>query len=153
MRDQQKATPREAKTVPSARILSFFLAIAALFSLPHWAETTMITSNIIHRIFHIRWNDSTGTGFTIDRASKQYLVTARHVVHGIKSGNSMKIFHDKEWKNLVVNVVGVGKGSVDVAVLGCSVRLSPSLPLVASTGGLVYGQPVSFLGYPFGWDA
>ena len=112
----------------------------------------MITSNVIHRTFHIRWNDSTGTGFTIDHGSKQYLVTARHVVHGIESGNTIKIFHDKEWKDLVVNVVGIGKDGVDVAVLACSVRLSPSHPLVASSAHLSYGQSVSFLGYPFGWD-
>ncbi|MCY3954819.1 MAG: serine protease [Nitrospira sp.] len=113
----------------------------------------MITTNVIHRTFHILWNDNTGTGFTIDHKSKQYLVTARHVVHEIKSGDAIKIFHDKEWKDLVVNVVGVGSGEVDAAILACSVRLSPAYPLVASIAHLGYGQHVSFLGYPFGWDA
>ena len=113
----------------------------------------VITSNIIHRTFRIGWNNSTGTSFTIDHGSKQYLVTARHVVEGIESDKAIKIFHDKEWKDLDVNVVGIGKGEVDVAVLSCSIRLSPSLPLVAATGGYTLGQPVSFLGYPFGWDS
>ena len=89
----------------------------------------------------------------MDHASKQYLVTARHVVPGIKSGNAIKIFHEKDWRDLDVNVVGIGKGQVDVAVLACSVQLSPSHPLVPSTAGLVYGQSVSFLGYPFGWNS
>ena len=62
------------------------------------------------------------------------------------------ITSNKEWKDLVVNVVGIGSGAVDVAVLACSVRLSPPLPLVTSLADLAYGQPVSFLGYPFGWD-
>ena len=110
----------------------------------------MITSNIIHRTFHIQWNGDTGMGFTIDHGSKQYLVTARHVVEGIESGRSIKIFHNKEWKDLVVNVVGIGKGDLDVAVLACSVRLSPSHLLVASSEDIAYGQTVSFLGYPFG---
>ena len=112
----------------------------------------MITSNIIHRTFFVRWNDSTGTAFSVDRGYKQYLVTTRHVVHGIESGQAIKIFHEKTWKDLVVKVVGIGEGEVDVAVLACLVRLSPSLPLLASAEGLAYGQPVSFLGYPFGWD-
>ena len=113
----------------------------------------MITSNVIHRTFHIGWNGFTGTGFTIDHGSKQYLVTARHVVEGIESGKVIKIFHDKEWKDLVVNVVGISKSKkMDVAVLACSIRLSPSLPLVASTKSLRLGQRVSFLGYPFGLD-
>lgn len=144
--------PEKQNRFPATRMLLVFLVFAALFSFPQRADATMITSNIIHRTFHIRWNNSTGTGFTIDRGSKQYLVTARHVVHGIESGHVIKIFHDKEWKDLVVNVVGIGKGDVDVAVLACSVRLSPSLPLVASAEDIFYGQQVSFLGYPFGWD-
>ena len=130
-----------------------FLVLAALFPLPLGAEAMMITSNVIHRTFYIRWNDSIGTSFTIDHGSKQYLVTARHVVDGIESGKDIKIFHDKQWKDLGVNVVGIGKGHIDVAVLACSIPLSPSLPLVASTKSLRLGQRVSFLGYPFGWDA
>ena len=54
----------------------------------------MITSNVIQRTFHIRRDNSTGTAFTIDRGSKQYLVTARHVVEGIESGNAIEIFHE-----------------------------------------------------------
>ena len=113
----------------------------------------VITSNIIQRTFLIGWNNSTGTGFTIDRESKQYLVTARHVVDGIESGKAIKLFHDKRWKDFFVNVVGIGKGDVDVAVLAFSSRLSPSFPLVAATGDYALGQPVSFLGYPFGWNS
>lgn len=149
----KRGLPGRRKRFLTAHILLIFLVFAALFSFPPGVDATMITTNIIHRTFHIRWNDSTGTGFTIDHNSKQYLVTARHVVHGIESGNAIKIFHDEEWKNLVVNVVGIGKGDVDVAVLACSVRLSPSHPLIASAEDIVYGQPVSFLGYPFGWHA
>ena len=149
----KSALQERRKRFPTPHILLVFLVFAVLFSFPQGAETTMITTNIIHRTFHIRWNDSTGTGFTVDRGSKQYLVTARHVVHGIESGNAINVYHDNEWKSLVVNVVGIGKGDVDVAVLACSVRLSPSHPLIASEAQLGYGQPVSFLGYPFGGDA
>ena len=149
----KRALLERRKRFPAARIPLVSLILVAFFSFSQGAEATMVTSNIIHRTFHIRWNDSTGTAFTVDRGSKQYLITARHVVKDIRSGNAIKIFHEKEWKDLVVNVVGIGKENVDVAVLACSVRLSPSLPLVASAEGLVYGQPVSFLGYPFGWDA
>ena len=112
----------------------------------------MITSNVIHRTFHIGWNGFAGTAFTIDHGSKQYLVTARHVVEGIESGKAIKIFRDKEWKDLVVNVVGIGKSKkMDVAVLACSTLLSPPFQLVASLEHLGPGQTISFLGYPFGW--
>ena len=57
----------------------------------------MITRNVIQRIFHIKRDNSTGTAFTIDRRSKQYLVTARHVVEDIESGNTIEIFHEGQW--------------------------------------------------------
>lgn len=112
-----------------------------------------ITSNIIQRVLPIGWNNLTGTGFTVDHGSKQYLVTARHVVPGIKSGNTIKVFHENNWRDLNINVVGIGKGEVDVAVLASSIQLSPLHPLVPSMAGLDYGQSVSFLGYPFGWNS
>ena len=112
---------------------------------------TMVTTNVIYRTFHIQWNEDRGTAFTIDHGKRQYLVTARHVVEGIESGDNIGIFHEKEWKSLAVKVVGIGQGVIDVAVLACSFRLSPSFPLEASLESLAYGQSVAFLGYPFGW--
>ena len=115
--------------------------------------TSMITTNVLFRVFHIAWGDSTGTAFTIDHASMQYLVTARHVVKGIGSGDSLRVFHEEQWKNLSVDVVGIGDGDADVAVLSCPIRLSPSFDLAASQANLTYGQQIFFLGYPFGMDS
>ena len=112
----------------------------------------MITTNVIQRTFHIRYGSITGTAFAIDRDNKQYLITARHVVKNITSGSSVAIFHERQWQNTSIQVVGIGAGETDVAVLACPVRLAPPYPLEASSKGLVYGQPVYFLGFPFGWD-
>ena len=112
----------------------------------------MITTNVLQRTFHIRYGEGTGTAFAIDRDGKQYLVTAKHVVEGITSGNSLAIYHEKKWKNINIEVVGCGDGATDVAVLGCRVRLAPSHPLEASMEELIYGQKVYFVGFPFGWD-
>ena len=112
----------------------------------------MITANVIHRTFRIKWGDSVGTAFTVDLESKQYLVTARHVVEGIVTGDCINIFHEKEWIDIPVKVVGIGDGEMDVAVLSCPIQLSPPHPLDASSAGLVLGQQVYFVGFPFGWD-
>ena len=69
----------------------------------------MITTNAIQRTFHIKRGDASGTAFAIDRASRQYLVTARHVVDGITSGDTIAVFHENQWKNVTVDVVGIGK--------------------------------------------
>ena len=113
----------------------------------------MITTNVLSRVFHIAWGDSTGTAFAVDHASKQYLVTARHVVKEIDSGDSIRVFHEEQWKNLAVDVVGIGDGDADVAVLSCPIRISPSLDLAASQANLIYGQQVFFLGYPYEMDS
>lgn len=112
----------------------------------------MITTNVIYRIFHIRFGSASGTAFAIDRNDRQYLITARHVVQGITSGSHIDIFHERQWKTIEVTVVGVGSGQIDVTVLACPVRLAPPYPLRASSAGILYGQSVFFLGYPFGWD-
>ena len=71
----------------------------------------MITTNVLSRVFHIAWRDSTGTAFAIDHASKQYLVTARHVVKGIDSGDSIRVFHEEQWENLTVARVSSATGT------------------------------------------
>ena len=112
----------------------------------------MITNNVYERTFHIKFGNSTGTAFTIDKDSRQYIATARHVVEGITSGDVVSIYHDRQWKEIRVNVIGVGKGEADIAVLATSIQLSPTHLLEANEGGLTYGQQVYFLGFPFGWD-
>ena len=85
---------------------------------------SMVTSNVIQRVFKIRRGESQGTAFTIDRAGRQYLVTARHVIESVSVG-SLSIWHEEQWKALAVNVVGVGEGEVDVAVLAPLFQISP----------------------------
>ena len=116
---------------------------------------TKITKNIIQRMFHISRDNKTGSAFTFDRGGKQYLVTARHVVEGIASSDSILIAQTKRWKIIDINVVGVGEGEADVAVLACQLQLSPTHPLepVGPQAEFFYGQQAYFLGFPFGWDS
>ena len=111
----------------------------------------MINFEVINRIFHIRLGNAFGTAFAIDRNGKQYVITARHVVEGISTGDELQIFHEKRWKRTRVDVVGIGEKAVDVAVLACPIQLAPPYPLEASCDGLKYGQSIYFLGFPFGW--
>ena len=113
----------------------------------------MITANAIQRTFQIRQGNSTGTAFAIDRDDRQYLITARHVVKSFASGGCLGVFHDRQWKNVTAKVIGIGSNEIDVAVFACDVRLAPPHALEASNAGLIYGQTVYFLGFPFGWDS
>ena len=70
----------------------------------------IVTSNVLHRTFLIKWRSSLGTAFTIDYGERQYLITARHNIKGIKTGDPIEIFHEVNWKLLEVDLVGVGEG-------------------------------------------
>lgn len=97
----------------------------------------------------MRWHDKHGTCFTIDVDGKQYLCTARHCVKGFNS-DAINIFHEGAWKKLGVKLVGYGSKDTDICVMSPEVQLSPSWPVIPTADGLLIGQDVFFLGFPYG---
>lgn len=110
----------------------------------------MITTNAIQRTFHIKVGDSTGTCFTIDVDNKQYLVTAKHIVSDLADTSNIEIFHEQQWKNIEVTIVGHCDGEIDISVLTTNLQISPTHPLEPTSAGMTYGQDVYFLGFPYG---
>lgn len=110
----------------------------------------MITTNVIARTFQVECSQKTGTCFSLDIDQRQYLITARHIVEGINNNNSILIFHDGKWKTLDVELVWLSETEEDIAILAPSIQISPALPLIPSMDGVIYGQDVFFLGFPFG---
>ncbi len=111
----------------------------------------MITGNIIHRVFRIGWGDGGGTAFSVDVDGREYLVTAAHVVAGLPDeGGEIEIFSRGSFKALPVRVVGRSSGPLDTAVLATDSPVAvPNLPAEPSADGIVYGQDVYFLGFPY----
>jgi hypothetical protein len=110
----------------------------------------MITSNVIQRTFHINYLGSSGTCFTVDIDNKQYLITAKHIVSKIHDKDVIKLFHEGSWKDLNVYLVGHGHGEIDISVLKADIQLSPTHSLEPTSEGIIYGQDVFFLGFPYG---
>ena len=110
----------------------------------------MITSNFIHRTVRISYNRSVGTAFTIDVEDREYLITANHVVDGILNNDQIGIFSNGNWIHLPIQVVGCASNNIDICVLATQKRLTPeNLPITPSSQGLIYGQDVFFLGFPY----
>ena len=109
----------------------------------------MITFNAIHRIFHLKIGEATGTVFALDYGGRQYLVTASHLLKGMETLDDVRIFHDGQWKAVPCQMVGI-KPDADTAVLAPGLQLAPTLPLEATMADLTYGQQVFFLGFPLG---
>jgi S1-C subfamily serine protease len=112
----------------------------------------MITTNVLHRIFRIRFGAAEGTAFVIDVDGREYLVTAKHVVEGMSGSDRVGVFSNARWDEFPVSLVGHADGDVDISVLAGNRTLVPSgLPLEPTRYGLTYGQDVYFLGFPYGF--
>lgn len=109
----------------------------------------MITSNIIHRTFRIKCGESVGTAFAIDVENRQYVVTAKHVVEGA-SPSFLELHKSGRWERVPCTAVGHAiEEDVSVFALGRTI-VPPGLPMLNGSDGIVYGQDVYFLGFPYG---
>ena len=108
------------------------------------------SANVLQRVFHISHENKAGTCFTIDVEGRQYLITAKHLVQSIQKPCAVQMYHDGEWKGLQVDLVGHGAKCVDLTVLASEMQISPTHPLEPTAEGLILGQDVLFLGFPYG---
>lgn len=110
----------------------------------------MLTFNVYDRVFEVRWNGATGTAFTSDIGGRQYLISAKHVFDGLKNSDQIELFLDSRWKEVGVTIIGQSSGDSDVIVLTPSHPIGANHPLALSKGGVILGQDVFFVGFPFG---
>ena len=82
--------------------------------------------------------------------SKRYLITAKHVVDGIQDDETVHISHNRDWLPVRVRLVGHGAGGIDVTVLAPQVMFGAVHGLRHTTEGLLLGEDVFFLGFPYG---
>jgi S1-C subfamily serine protease len=112
----------------------------------------VITANVIHRVFRIRIDQTEGTAFTIEKDGREYLVTAKHVADTVLARREIELFENAGWAPLQIELVGHASGDSDISVLAANRALTPAgLPMPATSNGLVYGQDVYFLGFPYGF--
>jgi hypothetical protein len=110
----------------------------------------MITANVVHCVFRIRCENKAGSAFTIDVEDHQYLITARHLcVHG--TGTIMpQVYTRGDWAQPPMSLVAHTGDETDISVFRLATNLAPrDLPLAPSSAGLIYGQDVYFLGFPY----
>lgn len=111
----------------------------------------MVTSNAIQRTVHIRFAGQIATAFFMDVESRQYLVTAKHVIPDIQGAVVISILHDNDWRDVDARLVGHALGEADISVLALPYRIAGAdLVLPPDAAGLTVGHDVYFLGFPFG---
>lgn len=93
-----------------------------------------------------------GTGFLLDVASRQYLITANHLTCGEPEefiSTQLPPWYPNPHQSQVLSRVGLVDARVDVAVFACDQPLASSeLTLPAGTEGLIWSQDAYVVGYP-----
>ena len=108
----------------------------------------MITNNVIYRVLKIRLGPITGTAFTIEHNGKQYLITAKHLVEPLGYPSSIEVYFQDSWLPLSMSLIGASD-KADIAVLASATQLSVTFAFPATSAGLMYGQDVYFVGFPY----
>jgi hypothetical protein len=128
--------------------LCFLLLLFVTFIFPMQGQ---IQNNALLRVFMLRVGNFTGSGFTLERGGKQYLITAKHLVNSLpQKGATIEVYGAASWEDLKVNIITCKSPDVDIAALELEKPISVSFELEPSTKGMVFGQDAYMLGYPFG---
>lgn len=125
----------------SSAVLAIFLAASIA-----WAEVP--TSNVLYRVLRLRTDHGTGSAFTIEVDRQQYLVTARHNLEGFEG--EIELWLGGAWTRFSGRAIYPANAGVDIAALDLGRPITVTYPLEATAGGLILGQQVYFLGYPYG---
>lgn len=116
----------------------------------------MIISNFLCTTVQIAYEKSTGTAFTVENISKtkQFLVTARHIFKDIQHNSTIdvKIKTINGWMRVNTVIHYPSDHDVDIAVmeLVSTVYVRKTYPKELSSAGIILGQDMFFLGFPFG---
>ncbi|WP_209425606.1 serine protease [Pararhodobacter sp. SW119] len=107
------------------------------------------SAEVLQRAIRIR-SLQEGTGTIIDYDSKQYLVTAAHLISDRPEADC-KIFLSESWQDFPCRLIASNL-DYDVAVLRMPVFFDRRhLPLELDDKNIILGQTISFLGFPFGY--
>lgn len=101
---------------------------------------------IFERVFCVQ-AATRGTAFAVERAGKQYLITASHVFENLQDEDEIQILRGGGYWPLPVRVVG-RSAQHDVLVLATRSQLCPRYGALATPIRLTTGQDAYFLGFP-----
>ena len=137
------------------RILAAIGLALALLSSEVYAKDVRLQRavpfGILNRVFPFQFDEKNpGTCFVVDIDNRQYVVTAGHLVRGIAAGSTVEVFVNNKWHAVRVRPIFPANPKTDIVALAADQLLAPRMDIIAGAGGIVVGQDVYFLGFPFG---
>lgn len=117
----------------------------------------MVQSEIVNRVFRIKYMGYAGTCFTLEHNGSQFIVTAKHLFQyaNYPSTADVEILDNKAYHTYNVEVHYPEDSYCDIAVMKIKsdILLSPQFGNKNTTEAMIYGQDVYFLGFPFDLDS
>ena len=116
----------------------------------------MVQSEIFGRVFRIVFGSNAGTTFTIEQDGTQFLVTAKHIFEDAQFPAQAEIMLWKEgrYQSIHVEIRYPEDQEIDIAVMKTNPYLFVSKinDNKNTSEGLIWGQDVYFLGFPYDFD-
>jgi hypothetical protein len=130
------------------------LFLPFLFILTPQEMSAQISRNVLERILKVRVNAHTmheeiATAFTLEVDGREYLITAKHIVQGLKDEDHIDVLMNDNWSPLEVKIYRCDD-PIDIAVLVPPRQLTGNLNLPFDSHSYFYGQDAYFLGFPYG---
>lgn len=135
---------------------AYQLTFALLAAIHPFCSMGQMTTNVLGRVLEVRVNpntphDATATAFTIDVDGREYLITAKHVVAGLKDRDQIDIYKNDNWLPITVTIFRCDE-PVDIAVLVPPQQLTVNFDLPFDNLNFQMGQEAYFLGFPYGFN-
>lgn len=119
--------------------------------------TILVQAEIFCRVIRIEYGNSRATCFTIESHGEQFLVTAKHLFKntGFPDSGCIKLLIGADYQSFDVDIRYPAEPNIDIAVMKLKYPklLTPVYANENTTEGLVFGQTVYFVGFPFEYDS
>lgn len=126
---------------------AFTVLAPLLLSLAVGVLHAQVSGSALSAVLMIRAPGGNGTGFVLQDAGRQYVITAKHIVTGLGDQSEVQIRRGDEWLTLQVQVFRC-EDPIDIAVL-VAPQLLASGPLSPTSRSTALGEQVYFAGYPY----
>lgn len=116
----------------------------------------MVQAEVFCRVIRILYENYSGTCFTIESHGEQFLVTAKHLFKKqYPDSTNIKLLIGLDYQTIAVDIRYPAETNVDIAVMRLKTPryLTPVYDNKNTIEGLVFGQAVYFVGFPFQYDS
>jgi prepilin-type processing-associated H-X9-DG protein len=109
-----------------------------------------VPEGILDAVFRFQYGNRTGTCFSLEADGRQYIITARHLVQGIRDHDSVRVFLGQRWQEIKVKAIFPRNPKTDIVALVSNRKVAQRMDIPTAEAAIPIGQELYFMGFPFG---